>query len=496
VKRVIRWAVGVLALAVASMGVMVEPVAANSSAVDLDEVYEELAIDEVPASYIVLVDTSGSMQTGGLYDEVRDSLTEFVAALAPHDRVALVSVAEQADRIWEGEVGDAPGRLVDRLPDQPTGAYTDLGAGIRTAVHILEEQADTPIAGVVLLTDGQHDPPPGSAFPLTEGYAWQQLTERAGELKQRVNPFAIQLRGANGGRLLRNVFPDTRVLDSVSVDDLTAILAEPKAAVREAKAAILLGDDLTAGIEIEWPADLARTSHGTNQLTVSLHSTSRYVPLELTDLTIQSGSPAVRVEAPAGPIPVPAGESIDLPVTVHWNAGPASWQPFKTVTGSYPLTLSATIGSPWSSVLERDLELAFAPTLTGVEVTGRGSAGRGSLDWWLAALAALAVVLLVGVRLRWMRLHPVPGGVLVATPAGVGRSGGTMPLRHRRSRISAASLGITGSGFAAGRRRKPGSEIYVSVTYSPDGTAERRRSEDIPTRGSVEVDDIRFEWRP
>jgi hypothetical protein len=485
-----------LALTVGSLSMLVDPAIAESSAVDLDEVYEQLAIDSVPAHYVVLVDTSGSMQADDLYDEVRDSLTEFVAALSPDDRVALVSVAEEADQIWDGEVGNAPDEVVRRLPDRPTGAYTDLGAGIAAAVDSLETQADTPIAGVVLLTDGQHEPPPGSAFPLTEGYAWQQLTERAGELAQEVSPFAVQLRGANGARLLRTVFLDAQVLDSGSVDDLTTLLAEPKAAVRADKARSLLAEDLTAGIAVDWPGGATGLSHGANRLTLTLRSTTHHLPVELTDLTIRSDSPAVRVEAPTGPIAVPAGGSLELPVTVHWDAGPASWQPFRTVIGEYRLELSGTVGSPWSGVLAEELQLDVAPDLTGTETTGRGSANRGSLGRWLAGLAGLAVLLAVGMRLRWMRLNPVPGGVLVATPAGAGRREGTMPLQRRRSRISAGSLGIAGSGTVAGRRRRLRSEVHVSVTYSPDGTVERRRSEEVPMRGAVEVDDVRFEWRP
>ncbi|MGW7243405.1 VWA domain-containing protein, partial [Streptomyces sp. NPDC054804] len=61
-----------------------------------DDICRSLHVDDVPASYVVLVDTSSSMEDRGpdgatQYDTVRKRLRSFLAGLGPSDQVALVS---------------------------------------------------------------------------------------------------------------------------------------------------------------------------------------------------------------------------------------------------------------------------------------------------------------------------------------------------------------------------------------------------------------------
>ncbi|GIJ48329.1 hypothetical protein Val02_52150 [Virgisporangium aliadipatigenens] len=466
-----------------------------SAAPSLEDVYRQLGIDRIGAEYVVVVDTSASMRAGDLYESVRGSLREFFAALAPDDRVSLIAMADRATPLWEGAVGRAPGEIVSRLPATPDGAFTDIGAGIDAAVTSLEKRSTAQVAGVVLLTDGRHDPAAGSPFPLTEGFAWQELTARAAKLPQRISSFAVQLRGADGAALLGKVFPSTQVLDPSDVDRLTTRLGAPKAAVLADKARSLLAADLAATVSVEWPDEVRSLGEHTARLSVRVRSSATRLPLELSAIRVSSSAPGVRVRAPEGTVEVPPGGTAEVPLDIEWDAGALSWKPWHVEKRAIPLRLGATVSTPWHEPLRRDLALTPAPTLTGAEVAGTGSAQRGSGQFWLLAIAVLAVCIIAARRWRWIRLHPVPGGTLVATPAGADRSGGSVPLQRRRMPISAAKLGISGSGAVAGRRAGARSEPYLEISYSPDGTPQRLDTRTCPPDGSVSFDDVRFEWR-
>jgi hypothetical protein len=483
------------ALAGAAVAVLMSVTPAAAQPPTLEEIYQRLGVDRSGAEYVVLIDTSASMRTGNLYDAVRASLREFFAALAPDDSATLVAMAGTAQQIWSGKVGRNPDEIVSRMPALPDGAHTDLGAGISAAVGILEQRAAVPVAGVIMLTDGQHDPPPGSPFPLAGGYAWQELAERATKLPQRISAFGVQLRGVSGADQLRRVFPSAQVLDSSAVDQLTTRLAEPKAAVRAAAARRLLEPDASAQVSVAWPGDF-RLRAGANRVRLTLSSSARHLPLQVTDLRVSSSDPSIRVDVPAEPLTIEPGGSAPVVLTVRWDAGGRSWQPLHEARRAVEVTLSATAGTEWAQPLSRDLGLTVAPTLTATPATLTGSAQRGSWPAWLVAAVLLLVLMAAGAWLRWLRLHPVPGGTLLATrTTSADRPAGSMPLQRRRAGISAARLGIPGSGTVSGRREGARARPLLEISYSPDGTAERTVTGQCPEGGAVDLQDVRFEWR-
>jgi hypothetical protein len=454
----------------------------------LDDIYQKLGVDNVSAEYVILVDESLSMKTDGLYDHVLTSLRQFFAALAPQDDVTLVTIADNAQVIWQGKAGTSPDSLVGKLPPAPTGQHTDLGLGIQAAIDALEQHPTDPIASVVLLTDGQHDPAPGSPYPLTEGYAWQQLIARAAKLKAQVDPYAIQLRGQSGAQLLQKVFPSAKVLSTDAVDQLTGQLAQPKETVKAAKAKARLAGDAKPTVAVSWSSQV----RGLHDGTVTLRNTSRYIPLDVANLSVSS---AAAVSVPTKPIHLEPGASTTVPVTVHWDPGPSSWSPFKTVHRTVPLTLHGDVTSSWTDVLSKNVGLSIAPALGNATVDGAGSAERGSLTWWVIGLIGLLLVLLAGLRVRWLRLHPVPGGRLVALPLAFDGSGGSMPLQRRREPINAGSLGISGTGEVAGVRHGARTGELISITYSDDGTVNGRLFAECEPGGTVDIHEVRFEWQ-
>jgi hypothetical protein len=490
IGRSIRVAGGVCALGVA---LLAPAVPATAEPRDLDEVYRQLGADAVSADYVVLVDTSSSMNAGNLYASTRESVRQFFAALAPEDGITLISVAERATTLWQGKAGTAPDAVVAKLPPAATGTHTDLGAGIAAAVDALDRQLTNPIASVVLLTDGQHDPAPGSAYPYAEGYGWQELARRAARLKQRISPYAVQLRGANGAAMLKKVFPSTAMLDTGPVDQLTSRLGASKAAVRAAKARQVLAEDAKPSVVVSWPTAAGELAGGTNSLVLTLRSTSRRVPLEVTGLSVGGLPAGMTAEAPPGPFAIAPGQAVQVPVTVRWDVGRSSWRPSATLRQPYTLRTAARVTSPWSALLASEVGVRVEPVFQDQEHPGVAVAQRGSPGWWVAGAAVLVVLLAFALRWRWLRLHPVPGGRLVATRVGTDGPSGSLALGRRELPINASSLNIPGAGRVAGRRHKTRSERLISIAYSSDGSADRAVVE-CADGGSVEVGGVRFEW--
>ncbi|MBW6436451.1 VWA domain-containing protein [Actinoplanes hulinensis] len=468
--------------AVAAMLLAATPVQAPPAGPD--EVYAALGVDRVASDYVVMVDVSGSMR-GARYQQLRRSLIGFFAALAPEDRVTLVPFDERAKAVTR-QVGREPGQLAAGLPRDAVGAYTDIGAALEAGVTALARPDAPPLATVVLLTDGRHDPGPRSAYPLTQGHNWNQLADRAAKLnKVSLQAYAIPLSGATGATLLRKVFPGASVLAPTSVDRLTARLARPKAEARAAKARSLLAAEVTEPVRVTWPAE--PIGAGRTTVEVRVENPMPHVPLVLNDLAVAGA------EVAPGPVELPPGGGVTVPVTVDWDPGPRSLAPLRTVTAQRDLQLTARVDSPWSAVLTGELGLTLAGAPAAAPGTREFSAQRGSLWWWVTTAVLLAALTVVLVRWRRSRLSPpLTGAVTIRRGGGEQR---VLPLSGRRVVLSADATGLPGSGeITAARSGVGSSDVQLMISYSPDGSAGSRGSAACPPGGTVSVAGTSFSW--
>ncbi|MEV0895646.1 vWA domain-containing protein [Actinoplanes sp. NPDC049802] len=458
---------------------------AHAAPPGIDEVYTALGVDSVPSDFVVMVDVSGSMR-GARYTQLRQSLTGFFAALAPEDRVTLIPFGERATATTR-QVGREPGRLSAGLPRDAAGAYTDIGAALEAAVGTLARPDAPPLATVVLLTDGRHDPGPRSAYPLTQGHNWNLLAGRAAKLnKSALRAYAVPLSGATGAPLLRKVFPDAGVLAPTSVDRLTAQLARPKAEARAAKARSLLATEITEPVRVSWPS--GPIGAGESTIGVRVQNPMPHVPLVLEGLAVAGA------EVAPGPVELPPGATVTVPVTVDWDPGPRALAPVKTVTESRDLQLTGRVTSPWSAVLTEQLGLTLNPELAAAPGRREFSAQRGSLWWWVTAAVLLVALVVVLARWRRRRLAPaLAGAVMIQRGDGQQR---TVPLTGRRVVVlSADETGLPGSGEITAARSGVGSaDVRLMITYSPDGTAGSRGSAACPPGGTVSVAGTSFTW--
>ncbi|MBL7258031.1 vWA domain-containing protein [Paractinoplanes lichenicola] len=462
-----------------------------------DEIYAALGVDRVAADYVVMVDVSGSMRAGNRYAQVRSSLRSFVAALAPDDRVSLVTFADGAKVVRRGgPAGRSPDAVLANLPRQADGDHTDIGAAIEEATKLLAREGAPPTATVLLLTDGLHDPAPGSAYPFDEGYSWNQLRATAKKLKKTsLNAYAVPLSGSTGAAQLAKVFPAAKVLPPVSIDRLGAQLEQPKAAARAAKARAALGADARGGITVSWPEQVRDLGAGPTDLRVTLRSGTAHTPLVVDGLAVRSGDPALRATVRPQSVSVPPGGTAEVTVSVDWDAGPRQAAPLHEVTGEAALTLTGTVGSPWYPMMRDRLGMTPAPAWTGGETRAGLDAQRGSLPYWIGGALLLAAVLGTLAVLRRRRLRPPLSGRLeVRTPDGDEH---TVTLTGRVLALNAGTAGIPGQGEVRAARASVGAaEVVLTITYSRNGSASARESGTCGPGASVTLSGAVFTWQP
>lgn len=471
-----RW-VAVVAMAIPALAVGAVVLASGSASADVpqatrEEVFAALGVDDVAADYVVIVDTSASMLTDDRYAEVGFALREFYAALAPGDIVTLIPFQGTAEPMPALPAGRNPDELVAQLPPDADGANTDIGRALAAALDVLERPGGPTVATVVLLTDGEHIPEPGSEFPFEEGFSWTELAARAeavARTKESLAAFGIPLADATGVGLMRTVFAGAEVLEIDSVGELTQRLDGPKQRSRDAKARSLLASDVEGGVEVVWPT-VAAPPNGSASFVLGLRSGTSHVPMQVSEMAITSTNPAFSIELNVdGAVSLPAGGQVDLPVKIHWSSGPPSWWPRAEVRADSTLALSATIESEWSQVLGQ-LGISFQPQLLGDsdDVAVRGNSGRPVL--WLSALIAVTAVTAAICIFLYIQRNPALTGWLAAYQRGEDK--GSIKLTGRRVRLPGSRLRVEGDGHVRGRMVKANDgsrQLAVSVTFRRKG---------------------------
>jgi hypothetical protein len=483
----------------ASTGASPTTVAADQST--LADIEQAAGIDAIPADYVILCDTSGSMQAGGLFTALREQLGDFLAAMAPGDTVTLITFDSVATTAYQGLAGTDPTAIVSRLPPTAGGGYTDIGAAIAAAVRTLSRPNASDIATVVLITDGQHVPPPGSAYPLTEGVAWDELRSQVSALgQQSLSGYALPLgvEAVSGAGLLASVIPSTTTLDAAAVTEVSRLLEQPKADVRAAKVAAALADDLGRGVGIFWPGSVVQVSEGQTEVIVTLTARTEKIPLTVSDLRVAADQPGLTVTPDVSRFEIPPGESRRVRLTVTWNFGARSLMYRDERAVDAMLTLTGKVDSPWRETLASDLRISFDPPAISSGMPARGVVEVGSPALWYGGGAGLLVFLLL--LALWLRTHPRLGGVLeIISPRNE-----LIQVKLSRLRAKKVLRGMPLSGDVLERvapltvrvrRGKHGRQLFLAFTTRIGEKHEKRRELIPPGRLHV-VRGVSFRWQP
>lgn len=500
-------AAGVAAAAPAAAATTQEPAGCVSPApaapvvgVPVDQIYPALSLMKVPAHYVILVDISGSMQD--YYTPVKNSLGQLFAALAPQDKVTLLTFSDIVhEPVFDGELRNDPYRPVSRLPAIANGDYSDIGRAVEAGVSTLEAGGPT-IATLVLVTDGAHAPAPGSPYPHEAGYNWNELGRRAAAISGKdLSEFAVPLtNGATGAALLRTVFPKAQTLQTANISELTSRFDQPKQEVLAGKARSLLAPERTKGVSVQWPDQLHTLGAGITRLSLTLRRDQEHIPLTIRDLAITSDNPALVVRCDVTEVLLDSQRTADVPFAVEWRPARSGW-PYRVDRLSARLTLTGTVSTAWADALKAPIGVSFEPRLspTAVAVGARAQTGQ-PVPWlgWLGGLALLAAAVTVAV---WLLLHPKPVGRLVVTEMGTDRGGATPMTRRRHTSVPINAWGIKGTAHVrTGRVRSDGMWPRVPVldiVYNPEpGKRSRRGGKKVGQNGSAIINSVEFGWDP
>jgi Ca-activated chloride channel family protein len=108
-----------------------------------------------PASIVVVVDVSGSMQDQDKIGAVQHALARFVTGLDARDRIAIVTFADDAHlALPPAEVGAARPTILGAIGALSAYGGTNLGAGLETGVAVARGMRGAGVTRVVLLSDG------------------------------------------------------------------------------------------------------------------------------------------------------------------------------------------------------------------------------------------------------------------------------------------------------------------------------------------------------
>lgn len=482
-----RWMprrLSVLILAAFASLTCVGPSVAQDQAT-LPEVLRALGVDQVHADYVIVVDTSGSMEQSHLYAAVKSSLGPLVRSLAPTDHLSLITFDTSPTLRYSGDVGVDAARALNRLPEHATGKSTDLGSAIESGVAELARPGASEIATMILVTDGKHNPPKGSAYPGVSGPAWTALAQKAQAVdnKVAVSAYALALGSEpTDAALLKSVFPHTAVV-ALPEDQISAYFERMKTDTSTNKAKALVRQDLAHGsVTAVLSGDLNAMdlNNGSASGNMIITSTLKYVPVTVQSPTL-SASGGIAIDAAGLPdsLDLAPGQSVRLPVQMTFppESGFGFGQHPVDKTGQ--ITANGVITSPWSDVITKDLETSFDLKLTSSPTP---ISGTGVVGWSYGRFGFALAILIVLVWLAWLvrrRSLPRLRGTLTATASGeppkkVLLSGRVVKIGQcRGSRLAVSGKGRVYGRKIARRGRRAGTELELIIEYS-DGEHPKR----------------------
>jgi len=440
-----------LAVALAASGAA--PATAADTPLPRDRIYRSLKVDDIPAAYVVLVDTSSSMQDRGpdgvrLYTSVKRRLAAFLKTLTPADQVAVVTFGRATSIVHPMSPANRTGSLFSKeLPASAEESASDHGAALEAAADQLSGST-APVGAVLLLTDGAVNAP-GSPYAHLGSPTWKKLKKRYATLgtNRKIVGYGVPLaEGTRVSEVLGGAFGAPRILP-VDPAALGSQLSDAKDQVRAEKAITLLRADQGRNVAVSVAGEGVRrpdtgkvslstgdrTGARSRTLRVKLTSHARHVPLRVNlKATTEPGAPKVAITGPGAPVDLKPGQSRTVELNLTWHQDPEfslipAARDFRT-----GVEIRAEASSPWTPVVRGSLGYpkfsAGRPTVTDVDLVGTVP---GRTPGWLYPLVLL--VALLGSAVGWrsyQRRHPRLTGVLIVTDLRSG-SRQTIPLRGR-----------------------------------------------------------------
>ncbi len=430
------------------------------------EVLASLGSDRVPADYVVLLDTSGSMLQDNRYTTAVPSLGGLFEALSAEDHVALYTFDSAPNLEYQGPSRSAP-ELLGKLPPAPNpGGATDLGKAMAAALQELRRDGAAPVANVVVITDGAHDAAPGSPYADSTGPEWDALRQQAArEVGPELSVYAVPLGdGSSGAAAVKSVFDGTIVLTPGDVQNLGEYLGRSKARMEMEKARTVLAGDIGTSLEARW--EVEPDSDGNAEFVVTLTSTAEHVPLDVSNVRLDADAMTMIVTASPQAYRIDPGESVDV-------TGSVSFRPeddgllLRTATEETTVGLHATVKSGWTTALQPEIDLAVDRELTSRSTSVTLSRTIGSsmlLPTAALVVLVLAAALMFALLFLRRRRQDVLSGTLVVSSGVESTELARFALTGRKTVLD----GLPGQGWVTpgGFRSKHG-DLKISYTNTP-----------------------------
>lgn len=404
------------------------PIAA-SSAVSPSDILNAMNVASAPTTYIVLVDVSGSMLDGDLFDSVRGELRSIVRQLHPGDSIAV-------DTFGDSPLVVRPLGAVSAAPD-PAGALdgvsvdplanTDMGGALALALQQLSSQPRPQIGVVLLLTDGKPDVPPSGHYylpginsastpaelesALRQSPNWHDLQTGFGRLAPGTTVFGagVALRpGLDLSPVLDDVFANPIVDDQATTPTLQQFIAAAQQTVQQKQAIALLaadsGQGVTATVSVPGAASAGGLPlrQGSISASVTFQSSTGYVPLVVSGASLSSASgDNLSVSATGLPssILVPAGKSVTEQVMLNWPR--PSGQSFDggSFNGRATLQVTGQVSSPWADAIRAQFDKSFAVGTINTQPTTIAGSMTQAPNNFQRLLVALVLLLVMAAAL-------------------------------------------------------------------------------------------------
>lgn len=365
------------------------------------EVVDALRLEAVPIDYVLVVDTSGSMQESGLYPKVTSALQTFIAAMKPTDHLSILTFDTAPTLRFSDPVGSDASTALRQLPTTADGQGTDIGAGIEAGIAELERPGAASVGTIVLITDGKIQAD-GSRYGSATSPNWNLLRERANRLtsSHSITSYAYALTSTTDAALLKTVFDQTLVVD-IPPSQVGSLLNRVTEENLRQRAAGVLRRDSRAGVDASWGErlDPLTLDGSSTEIPLTLHSNYSHIPTVVCDLEVEIDGFGVKVSGITQPIELRPNESktLDVRISVDGMGGFGFGENDELRSGT--VNLGASVDSPWFDVITDDFGVEFAPTVRArpevINVVGTDG-------WSWARLVAIPLVPLVLVGAVWL----------------------------------------------------------------------------------------------
>lgn len=395
-----------------------------ASVQDLLEVY---GIASEPADFVVVIDTSGSMSSGQNppYPGVVSAFGQFTEAAGTGDVLSLITFDQVPNLRFQGPLNTPEDRAsaAASLPNDANGRSTDIGAALDATLTRLERPGSSEVQIVMFLTDGRHEPAPGSAFAQTSGPAWDALRERAERVAagHQLVVFGVGLgpEGSTDIGLLHQVFAGTQVV-SLPADQLPAFFQEAVDRSRIERLRDPVGEELADGSVAAVVTEVGELGDPT-RLTVRLRSSYTHLPVrvELRGVTVTQSDgtelDASFAEETRTFLVPPGGESEAIAIDVHPSLEADGGFGTREQASDLVVSFEARARVEPAELLAQTLAVDASTSLAQPEtVTATRTVGTpwSRLIAYLIALG-VALLILLAIYRRFFRLPPLPGGLLL-----------------------------------------------------------------------------------